>query len=117
MFNVDFGDGTLAQGVPVTNTFGSVGRYTAVVTASNAVNTVTGTISIPVDVPVARAMLSEDFDEHRLFPPPGWLFQRTEAASDDITWQYTEQRAHSGRSSTYHNDLFGWHSSWLIRRR
>ncbi len=114
VYSVDFGDGTLAQGVPVTNTFGSVGRYTAVVTASNAVNTVTGTVSIPVDVPVARSMLSEDFDEPGLFPPAGWLFQRTEAASDDITWQYTEQRAHSGRSSTYHNDLFGWHSSWLV---
>ncbi|RLC89450.1 MAG: hypothetical protein DRI37_03770 [Chloroflexi bacterium] len=47
-FAWDFGDGTPGTGSPITHTFGTVGMYTAVVTLTNPVSTLTATTSVEV---------------------------------------------------------------------
>lgn len=47
----DFGDGTIGAGDVVTHTYAAVGTYTAVVTATNSVNTMTASTTVTVTQP------------------------------------------------------------------
>lgn len=49
----DFGDGTTGTGNPTTHTYGTVGNYTATITATNSVSVVTTTTPVTItDVPI-----------------------------------------------------------------
>ena len=56
-----FGDGELGSGTPVTHTYGAVGTYTAIVTASNPVGVVTDTTGVVItDAPISGLSASND---------------------------------------------------------
>ena len=56
------GDGTSAAGFVVMHTYTNVGRYTAVVTATNGIVTYIQTTTVSVDIPIASPLLSEGFE-------------------------------------------------------
>ena len=106
------GDGVTATGKVVAHTYTDVGRYTAVVTASNSVNTLTATLLIPVDIPVAAPLLEERFEDE--VSPPGWLCTLLTSVGDDGGWRMTDERIHSGTHAAFHDDVFGGYDSWLV---
>jgi uncharacterized repeat protein (TIGR01451 family) len=107
-----FGNGITATGRIVSHTYAAVGRYTAVVTATNAFNYLVATTSISVDVPIASPFLVEGFDGD--FPPEGWQRVSVEAASDDFGWDASDLVKYDGLRSAHHTDLFGMYDSWLV---
>ena len=107
-----FGDGMTATGKVAAHTYLDVGRYTAVVTASNSVNTLTATLLIPVDIPVTTPLLEEGFEDVDL--PSGWLRTLLASVGDDGGWRMSDERIHSGTQAAFHNDVFGGYDSWLV---
>ena len=66
-----FGDGEFGSGAVVSHTYPAVGVYTAVVTASNSVSSLTATTSVTItDVPVAGLSAANDSPTARAAPRP-----------------------------------------------
>ncbi|MCL4264758.1 MAG: VCBS repeat-containing protein [Anaerolineae bacterium] len=72
-FTWDFGDGATGTGPLVTHQFPQVGSYTAIVTATNSVNSLTATtmVTITSDVPISNLIVSNSsptlFGEETVF--------------------------------------------------
>ena len=108
----DLDDGTLAEGFVVMHTYPTVGRYTAMVTATNGILTYIQTTIVSVDIPVASPLLSEGFEGPWL--PVGWS---SSILTPSLPWQRTSSRAYRGVYSAVHDDVFGMQDAWLVTRR
>ncbi len=105
-------DGTLAEGFVVMHTYPTVGRYTAMVTATDGIVTYVQTTTVSVDIPIASPLLSEGFEGPWL--PVGWS---SSILTPSVYWQRASAHAYRGVYSAFHDDAFGMQDAWLITRR
>jgi PKD repeat protein len=108
----DLGDGTPAAGPVVLHTYTNVGRYTAVVTATDGIVTYIQTTTVSVDIPIASPLLSEGFEGPWL--PEDWT---TGILTPSLHWQPASEHAYRGFYSAFHDDAFGMQDAWLVTRR
>jgi len=80
-----FGDGMTGAGNPVTHTYGAVGNYTAILTATNSVSVLTATTSVIVERAIAD-LIAVDSSPTRLGNPT--LFLAVAVGGTNVTYQW-----------------------------
>jgi len=96
-----FGDGTSGSGANTTHTYGAVGVYTAIVTASNGVNSLTATTPVTItDVPVAGLSATND-SPTALGQPTAFAATVTGGSNVSYAWDFGDSQTGSGANPTH----------------
>ncbi len=96
-----FGDGTSGSGANATHTYGAVGTYTAIVTASNGVNSLTATTPVAItDVPATGLSATND-SPTALGQPTAFAATVTGGSNVSYAWDFGDSQTGSGANPTH----------------
>lgn len=105
-FEWDFGDGTTDSGPNPTHSYGAIGSYTAIVTATNPTNFLTATTTVIVEEGIGGLIVDND-SPHLLGQSTAFTASVTDGSNITFTWNFGDGQSGSGANPTHSYGAIG----------